>query len=518
MSLSTPITLPCGVQLPNRLAKAAMSECLADELSQPTPQLFKLYETWSKGGTGTLITGNILVDRRFIRHPKNVAIDGVQNEKQLQLLKQWAQSGQKYNNSKIFLQINHAGRQSTAMVNVSPIGPGNIPLQKIPISLMGAPRKMTLDEIKDVKSRFVNAAKISKLCGFDGVQVHAAHGYLLSSFMNPLANNRQDQYGGCLKNRCRLLLEIIDEIRQIVGKKYPISVKLNSADFQKGGLTSTECVKIALYLEEYGVDLLELSGGNYDSNIFQEFDINGNQAELDKIIDKYDMKRSTATREAYYLKYSRQVIDVLRNRNRNSDTNIHMCIMCTGGFRSKKVMLQAINSNGCDIIGLGRPLIGKPDGSIQLLNSDNMDYCLPRYEADLVVGWSLIFHMFLNNKRFWKFKMFEFFPKLIFKARSHWYYMQIKSIGLTGSIDLNLGALNAHYVFMKHTRKCAESLIGIKAVGNVYNKHGSVDNVQISVIRKQRSVLNKPLYWIGLLSFMLIGTVIYKKQLRQRLK
>ena len=221
-------------------------QCLADHLGRPTPELFRLYETWSKGGSGLLLTGNVQVDRRYLERPGNVCIDGEQDDEQINLLKQYAKSGQKYNNSKIFVQLGHAGRQSTAMVNIESIGPSNIRITKAPKSMIGDPKKMTLEDIKDAKNRFINAAKVCKQCGFDGVQIHGAHGYLASSFMNPVANNRDDEYGGSLENRCRFLLEIVNEVRAEVGDKYAVAVKLNSSDFQKGGFTQDECIKVSL--------------------------------------------------------------------------------------------------------------------------------------------------------------------------------------------------------------------------------------------------------------------------------
>ena len=183
-----------------------------------------------------------------MERPGNVAIDGLQSDEQIKLLKQYASSGQKYNGSKIFIQLGHAGRQCTGLVNMKPIGPSDIGLSNVPKSMIGTPRKMTLSEIEDVKQRFIYAAKICKECGFDGIQIHSAHGYLLSSFMNPLANNRDDKYGGSFDNRCRLLLETVAEVRAEVGDKFPIAVKLNSADFQNGGFTADECIKVMFFL------------------------------------------------------------------------------------------------------------------------------------------------------------------------------------------------------------------------------------------------------------------------------
>lgn len=452
------------------------TQCLADEHSRPTPELCRLYETWSKGGTGLLITGNVQVDRRYMERPGNVAIDGEQSEEQLSLLRKFARAGQKYHSSKIFVQLGHAGRQTTGMVNMSPVGPGTTGLTNMPKGMFGTPTAMSVDDIAQVKRRFVSAAKVCQQSGFDGIQIHAAHGYLLSSFMNPLANNRpalfgdDDAYGGSLEKRCRLLLDTVKQVRAAVGDAFPISVKLNSKDFQTGGFTDDECVEVALRLEEAGVDVLELSGGNYDSSIFKEDDLEGRQSALDAKIEKYRVKRSTALREAYYLKYSRDVIRALQARSKGGS---RMCIMCTGGFRSKRVMLEAVNSGGCDVVGIGRPLCGEADGSRLLLESGDEGYCLPRYEGTLVVGWPVLYANVISNAK-WS-RWLPILVTLNFVAKQYWYYMQIIAMGRTGKTELSWGCLAALLANFKHERKCAGRLLGIRAVGSVYNKGGSVD-------------------------------------------
>lgn len=192
--MELPLTLPCGATIPNRLAKAAMTEALADDYGRSTEKLAALYERWSKGGAGLLITGNIQVDRRYIERPGNVCIDGDQDEESLAALRALAKAGQRHG-SRIYVQLGHAGRQSNGMVNMEPVGPGDVRIG-MPKASFGTPRPLTRDEIGDVRDRFVHAAKVCQACGFDGIQLHGAHGYLLSSFLNPLANNRKDDYGG----------------------------------------------------------------------------------------------------------------------------------------------------------------------------------------------------------------------------------------------------------------------------------------------------------------------------------
>jgi 2,4-dienoyl-CoA reductase-like NADH-dependent reductase (Old Yellow Enzyme family) len=199
----------------------------------------------------------------------------------------------------------------------------------MPAFAFGPPRALEVAELMDIKSRFVYAAKVCQDTGFDGVQIHSAHGYLLSSFLNPLANNRpelfgkEDQYGGDLANRSRLLLEIIHAVRDAVGPTFPISVKLNSADFQEGGFSPEEAVQVSIMLEEQGgIDLLEISGGNYESGIFEEATQHEHEGK----------RESTVKREAYFLQYAIEIKKALKNTP----------VMVTGGWRVKKYMEQAI--------------------------------------------------------------------------------------------------------------------------------------------------------------------------------
>lgn len=267
--LAESLTLPCGFVIPNRLCKSAMTEALAgsflmgivswclfniclchtcflsvsmydtlsifphvDDWGRPSDKLCCLYERWSRGGSGLLITGNVQVDRRYVERPGNVCIDGPQDAEQIRLLKAYACACKKHG-SAVFVQLGHAGRQSNGMINMSPVAPGNIRID-LPSTHFGNPTALTVDDILSIKQKFVDAAVVCKECGFDGIQLHSAHGYLLSSFLNPLANNRtelfggDDAYGGSLENRSRLLCDIVRDVRAAVGPSYPIAVKLNS--------------------------------------------------------------------------------------------------------------------------------------------------------------------------------------------------------------------------------------------------------------------------------------------------
>ena len=329
--LAEPLLLPCGVVLPNRICKAALTEGLADGLNRATPRHVRLYRLWSQGGAGTEISGNVLVDRRYLERPGNVAIDGNGGRDSLRA---FAQAGGVEGNQ-VWMQINHAGRQSPRFLTPEPVAPSAVPLT-LSEKAYAPPRALGEAEIEDVIGRFVTVAREAKAAGFTGVQIHAAHGYLISEFLSPAANRRSDGWGGSIANRARLLLTILDRVRAEVGRGYPISVKLNSADFQKGGFSHEDCLSVVAMLNEAGVDLLEISGGTYDQPSMM-----GHGAEL---------KESTRRREAYFLDYARTVRLVAR-----------MPVMVTGGFRTRQAMIRALASGDVDVIGLGRPMCVEPD-------------------------------------------------------------------------------------------------------------------------------------------------------------
>jgi 2,4-dienoyl-CoA reductase-like NADH-dependent reductase (Old Yellow Enzyme family) len=352
--LATPITLPNGTVLPNRLAKSAMTEGLADKYDRPTPAHYQLYKTWSEGGTGLHITGNVLIDKRYLERAGNVVLE---NADQIELFKEWARQGTIGGNH-LWVQLNHPGRQCPKLVNKEPLSPSDVHLDML--GNFGKPRPMTDADIEEVIERFTTSASLVKEAGFTGVQIHCAHGYLLSQFLNPLINKRDDQWGGSLENRARIIRKIIVSVRKAVGPDFPIGVKLNSADFQKGGFTLEECSQVSGWLAEDGIDLLEISGGNYEQT-----SLLGTEPK--------DVRESTRKREAYFIEYAEQI---------KASANIP--IMITGGFRSRSVMEAAIEKGEVDVIGLARPLCTQPNCSQQLIEQsiDEIDH----YEDDLVLG------------------------------------------------------------------------------------------------------------------------------------
>lgn len=333
--LQQPLKLACGISIPNRIAKSAMSEQLADRHGSPTIDLQQLYAAWARGGTGLLITGNVMIDHRAFVEPRNVVLE---DERFLQANTLWAQAAQA-NGSKIIMQINHPGRVAVLPLLKKPIAPSAVGLDLPMMSLLRMPRAMSETEILEQIQRFANTAALAIKAGFDGVQIHAAHGYLLSQFLSPLSNVRTDQWGGNPENRRRILIETVRAVRAAIGKNKILSVKLNSADFQKGGLTQEESLQIALALEAEAVDLLEVSGGNYES-----------PAQLG-----YAPERK-AQRDGYFLDYA----TALRK-------NSQLPLMLTGGLRDAELMNRIVADGTVDLIGLARPFALQPDLAKQLL-------------------------------------------------------------------------------------------------------------------------------------------------------
>ena len=382
-----------------------MTEGLAGRLGVPGEELYRLYEIWSDGGAGMLLSGNIMVDRHHLERPGNVVIDRPPDLEMRQALKRWASSATRKGNH-FWAQISHAGRQTQKMVNAKPKAPSAVKLA-LPGGQFGEPVELNCGEIEDIISRFGICAAAVKEAGFTGVQVHAAHGYLLSQFLSPRSNRRPDEFGGALANRARPLLAIIEEIRSTVGPDYPISVKLNSADFQKGGFAFEDSLQVAKWLEAASVDLIEISGGTYEQP--KLLGIDGMEEE-----ENQNIPVSTLMREAYFVDFAMAMRKELK-----------IPLMVTGGFRQSIAMKQAIESGGADVIGLGRPMCVMTDAPNQLLNGIDE---LPRYESQLA-----LFPKWLS----WLTKL-KILRTVSSFAVQYWYYGQIDSLGRTGKADPDL--------------------------------------------------------------------------------
>ncbi len=333
-ALALPLTLPCGVTIPNRIVKGAMTEQLAEKNHAPTPVLMALYERWGQGGLGVSLTGNVMVDHRALEGPRNVAVD---DERDLGLLTEWATRAQAQG-TPLWMQISHPGRQTPRGVSTEVVAPSAVPLKGMG-PMFSPPRALTEPEIESIIQRFVTTAVIAQKAGFGGVQIHSAHGYLNSQFLSPLTNLRTDQWGGSLENRMRFLRSIVGLTRDAVGPSYPIAVKLNSADFQRGGFSEEESMEVVKALESEGVDLLEISGGNYENPMMVSTgEVPTHQRE------------STMRREAFFLDYAEKVRAITK-----------MPLMLTGGLRTVETMGGIVRDGKVDCVGVARPLALNPD-------------------------------------------------------------------------------------------------------------------------------------------------------------
>lgn len=341
--LNQPLTLPNGTVLRNRLAKAAMSETLGTYDNRPTPALVPLYQRWAASGLGLILTGNVMVDRRALGEPGNVVIE---DESDLALLTQWAKAATDHGAS-IWAQLNHPGKQSTKGLNAYNIAPSAVPFREDMAAFFETPRAATQEEIEDVIQRFGRSAAVCQKAGFSGVEIHGAHGYLISQFLSPHHNQRDDEWGGTPENRRRFVLAVYTEVRRQVGPSFPVGIKLNSADFQRGGLTEEESLETIRALVDAGIDMIEISGGTYEAPAMSGAKV-------------APQKASSASREAYFLKFAEKV-----------RAAVAVPLMVTGGFRSAAGMEAALASGALDIVGLARLLAIDPDAPAALLQGQD---------------------------------------------------------------------------------------------------------------------------------------------------
>ena len=328
--LASSFQLPNGSVLANRIVKSAMSENIGTYSHAPTPTLINAYRQWAKGSPGLLITGNIMIDRNALGEPRNVVVEDYTHFKGL---KKWA-NVVKGTDVHLWPQLNHPGRQAFASINKKVVAPSAVPLKMGGASKMFAlPTPLTEEKIQEIIKRFGTAARILKEAGFTGVQIHGAHGYLVSQFLSPLSNIRTDRWGGSLENRMRFVVEVYREIRAQVGVDYPVGIKINSADFQRGGFEENESMEVIGILSKLGIDMIEISGGTYEK----------------PAMVKGTRKKSTADREAYFLEY-------IQKARKITDKPL----LLTGGFRTVNVMEKALAGGELDLVGLARPFCLNP--------------------------------------------------------------------------------------------------------------------------------------------------------------
>ena len=417
-----PLCLPCGVEIPNRFAKAAMTEGLATQAGLPTDALNRLYGLWSDGGAGLLLSGNIIIDADHLERPGNVVIDRQARPDMQRALEQWASAATRSGNQ-FWAQISHAGRQTPKLVNPQPSAPSAVKVA-LPGGNFGRPRALHEAEIESIVERFAVCAGAVKAAGFTGIQLHAAHGYLLSQFLSPRTNQRADRWGGSLANRARLLLAAVAAVRAEVGANFPLAVKLNSADFQKGGFSFADSLQVARWLQDASVDLIEISGGTYEQP--KLLGLAGLEPE-----DPQTVAASTLAREAYFVDFA------LAMR-----ASVSIPLMVTGGFRNSAAMREALASGGVDMIGIGRPMCVLTDAPAQLIAGLSS---LPRYECEM----SLLPRPLRWLERFALFRTVATF------AVQYWYYRQLESLGRQGLPNPDLSVFSAARHILKQEQQFA---------------------------------------------------------------
>lgn len=325
--LFTPITLPNGTTIKNRFFKSAMSEGMGTRDFQPKKNIATLYKRWAEGGTGLIITGNIMVDPKGTAEPGNIVFDKNSN---MEILKNWAKQGQQHG-AKVMVQLNHPGKQAPKTVSKQTVAPSAVPLGNGLNKLFSTPRALATNEVEELIQKFVTSAKVAKEAGFSGVQIHAAHGYLISQFLSPHDNRRTDKYGGSLENRMRFLKEIYLGMREELGKDFNIGIKINSTDFKEDGLTEEDSLKTIIELADLGLDFVEISGGTYERPAMMG-------------------ATSKSTNQVFFAEYSKKL-----------KQKIEIPVVVTGGIRSINAMNTLLNNNTTDFIGIARPLTIDPN-------------------------------------------------------------------------------------------------------------------------------------------------------------
>lgn len=422
-TISDSLILPCGVTLPNRLLKSAMTEGLATPMGHATERHDTLYRRWSEGGVGTLVTGNVMVDYRYLERPGNIVVDRNGGEQALERL---ARAGTVAGNQ-LWVQLSHPGRQCTRMSNRRPLAPSAIGLSGG--GLFAVPRAMTEDDIRTAISDYARVAQVAKSTGFTGVQVHGAHGYLLSQFLSPRTNQRSDTWGGPLENRARMLLEVVRAVRQSVGPDFPVAVKLNSADFSKNGFSLEESCQVVQWLEAEGVDLLEISGGTYEKLEFMEASTRP--------------ATSSQKREAYFIEYARDIRAAAK-----------LPLAITGGFRSRNAMDAALEEGAVDVIGVARPTCIEPDAGSRLI--DDANHRLPEPERTLRLSRGVLGPQ----------SSFQLVRLLNSQAAVSWFYQQIIDLADGRSVP------NKVSIFTAYVRYFARELRLSLARGRALKKAG----------------------------------------------
>jgi len=342
--LNQPLTLPCGLVLKNRIIKPAMSDSLGDGKGNPTAAQIRLYERWAQGGTALSIIGEVQIDARFAEKPGNLVLDETADIVSLTQLAQKAA----INGAHIWVQLGHAGALAHPPISHA-AGPSAINLAELQCAQMSA------TEIGKLAQKYADAALIAKQCGFSGVQIHAAHGFLLSQFLSPLFNQRTDQYGGSINDRSKVIVDIITAMRLAVGSSFAIGIKINATDMLEGGFSERDALTLIEILDSSSLDLIDISGGTYFPGAKSSSD--GHSA------------------GPYFSDFAKKA---------KSKTNIP--IMLTGGFKTSTQAINALTASAADVIGVARGMVVEPAIANHWLQRTSLEesfteILFPRFES-----------------------------------------------------------------------------------------------------------------------------------------
>ncbi len=337
--LQRSLELPCGVILKNRLAKSPMSDSLADGECDPTEAQIRLYERWAEGGVALSFIGEVQGDPRFPEKPGNLVLGPHSNESLLRLFASRAL----IDGAHLWPQIGHAGALSYMPIS-QPKGPSALDIEGLQCT------GMSLDEVHELPIMYARTALHAKTVGFSGVHIHAGHGFLLSQFLSPLFNHRKDGYGGSIEARCRVVLEIIREVRRAVGPLFPVGIRINSTDQLDGGLTEVDSLEVIRLLDKTSIDLIDISGGTY---------FPGAKASSDG-----------TRRGPYFLDFARLARGVTK-----------VPLLLTGGFKSRQQAVDAVESGTVDMVGLGRAMALNPRLGDTWLSEGGGDPHFPKFES-----------------------------------------------------------------------------------------------------------------------------------------
>ena len=338
--LGSSLDLPCGAVLKNRLAKSAMSDSLGNGEGDPTGVQARLYERWAQGGAAVSIIGEVQGDPRFPEKPGNLVFDAHSDQRAIQSLVNRAVIDEAH----LWPQLGHAGALSHPPIS-QPKGPSAIALPGLQCTGMSG------EEVRELPGLYARTAAFAKSAGFTGVHIHAGHGFLLSQFLSPLFNRREDGYGGSVEARCRIVLRIVDEVRHAVGPSYPIGIKINSTDKLEGGLTEDDALEVVRLLDRTSVDLIDISGGTY---------FPGARASSDGVSDS----------GPYFLDFARRAKGVTR-----------VPLMLTGGFVRREQAVDAVASGAADMVSLARGMVLDPQLTNSWLTGDGGDPEFPVFDA-----------------------------------------------------------------------------------------------------------------------------------------